>query len=49
MPGETEIDTHDLIKKDGGHAIFVKADASNAKDMESLVQLAVSEFGAVDM
>lgn len=46
---EAEIDTHDLIKKEGGQAIFVKADVGVPSDWEALVEAAAKEFGRVDM
>ncbi|KAL9085246.1 MAG: hypothetical protein Q9165_007680 [Trypethelium subeluteriae] len=49
IPGETQIDTDALIQKEGGEAIFVKADAGREKDMENLMEEAVKRFGRVDM
>lgn len=46
---EARITTHDSIVKAGGHAIFVQTDVGDAKQMENLVQVAVKEFGRVDM
>lgn len=46
---EAEITTHDLISKNGGEAIFVKSDVGGAAQMENLVQVAVNDFGRVDM
>ncbi|MDZ7805587.1 MAG: SDR family oxidoreductase [Gracilimonas sp.] len=39
----------DAIKKTGGEAIFVKADASKAKDHEDLVNKTVDAFGKLDV
>lgn len=39
----------DEIKKDGGKAIFVKADTSNPNDSKKSVDAAVSEFGKLDI
>jgi len=47
--GNTIEDTHELIEKAGGKAIFQKTDVSNAKDMEELVRAAVETFGRVDV
>jgi hypothetical protein len=44
-----DVATHDLIAKEGGKAIFVKADVSIAADMESLIAAAVAEYGRLDM
>jgi len=38
---ETEVDTHHLIGRKGGKAIFVKTDVSVASEVEALVQAAV--------
>jgi hypothetical protein len=47
--GEAEIDTHDLITKSSGDAIFVKTDVGDASQMESLVKAATQEYGRLDM
>ena len=44
-----DVATHDLIVKEGGKAIFVKADVSIAADVENLVAAAVAEYGRVDV
>lgn len=49
VPTETEIDTHELIQREGGKAIFVHTDVGEAKQMEALVKRAVEEYGRVDM
>lgn len=49
VPTETDIDTHDLISKGGGEAIFVKADAGDAQDMQNLIAKAVERFHRVDV
>lgn len=49
IPSESEIETHELIRREGGNAIFLKADVSKAHDMESLVESAVEQFGGLDM
>lgn len=46
---EGDITTHDLINKEGGQSIFVKADVGVASEMEALVQAAAKEYGRVDM
>ncbi|KAF7592326.1 hypothetical protein BBP40_000382 [Aspergillus hancockii] len=45
---ETET-THDIITKAGGKAIFVQTDVGDPRQMESLVQEAVREFGRLDI
>lgn len=46
---EVEITTHDLIARDGGQGTFVKTDVGDATEMEELVQVAVKEYGRLDM
>jgi len=46
---EAHVATHELIVKNGGKSIFVKADVGEPKDMEALVEEAVKEFGRVDI
>jgi NAD(P)-dependent dehydrogenase (short-subunit alcohol dehydrogenase family) len=46
---EAEIKTHELIKKEGGRAIFVKCDIRDARQMEALIEAAVKEFGRIDI
>jgi NAD(P)-dependent dehydrogenase (short-subunit alcohol dehydrogenase family) len=46
---ESEITTHDLIVKEGGKATFVQTDVGDAAQMENLVQVAVREYGRLDM
>lgn len=41
--------THELIKKNGGTAIFVKCDTSKEAEVEAVVQTAVKEFGRLDI
>ncbi len=44
-----EVDTHDLIEKNGGTSIFVRADASSSADMSGLVDQTVAEYGRLDI
>ncbi|KAI1261845.1 gluconate 5-dehydrogenase [Xylariaceae sp. FL1019] len=46
---ETEIDTHALIERKGGKAIFIKTDVSVASNVESLVEAAVRWGGRLDI
>lgn len=41
--------TVEIIKKEGGKAIFVQADASKEADVESLMTRTVSEYGKIDI
>ncbi len=49
VPHETDIPTHELIQKEGGEALFLKADVREARDMEDLVTAAVGEWGRLDV
>ncbi|MDR2122342.1 MAG: glucose 1-dehydrogenase [Flavobacteriaceae bacterium] len=42
-------ETIDLITKDGGEAIFIKADASSASDNEKLIKQTVDHYGRLDI
>ncbi|MDR1876219.1 MAG: glucose 1-dehydrogenase [Flavobacteriaceae bacterium] len=42
-------ETVNLIKKDGGEAIFVKVDASSAVDNENLVKKTADKYGRLDI
>jgi NAD(P)-dependent dehydrogenase (short-subunit alcohol dehydrogenase family) len=43
-----KVSTHEVIARTG-KAIFKKADASAAEDMEALVKAAVTTYGRLDM
>ena len=49
VPEETEINTDDLIRQQGGNAIFVEADVTSSQQMQSLVTKAAQEFGRLDV
>lgn len=46
---EAAIATHKLITDNGGSAIFVQTDVSDARQMESLVKATGKEYGRLDM
>ena len=46
---EGNANTDDLIRKDGGEAIFVKIDVSSGQEMETLVKKAVEKFCRLDV
>ncbi|MCM3337732.1 SDR family oxidoreductase [Paenibacillus sp. MER TA 81-3] len=46
---ETGNETVELIKAEGGEAIFVKTDVSKLEDVEALVEKAVETFGRIDV
>jgi len=41
--------TVEIIKKEGGTAVFVQADASKESDVENLMNKTVSDFGKIDI
>lgn len=46
---EGETSTDELIRKNGGRALFVKADVSKAEQVEAMVAAAVVEYGRIDV
>ncbi|KAJ5682837.1 Short-chain dehydrogenase [Penicillium macrosclerotiorum] len=46
---ENDINTHDLIKQNGGDAIFIRTDVGVAHEMEALVKAAITEYGRLDI
>lgn len=46
---DLEIDTDDVIRKQGAKACFVRADVRSASEVENLVASTVSEFGRLDI
>jgi NAD(P)-dependent dehydrogenase (short-subunit alcohol dehydrogenase family) len=46
---DIEIDTDDVIQRQGGKAVYVQADVRYASEVENLVARAVSEFGRLDI
>jgi NAD(P)-dependent dehydrogenase (short-subunit alcohol dehydrogenase family) len=42
-------DTDDVIKENGGDALFVRADVTRGQDMASLVKSAVEQYGRLDI
>jgi NAD(P)-dependent dehydrogenase (short-subunit alcohol dehydrogenase family) len=49
IPDETDANTHEIIQRAGGEAIFVKTDVGKAEDMKGLIEAAVKKFGRLDM
>ncbi|KAL2209754.1 NAD(P)-binding protein [Sarocladium strictum] len=49
IESERLIDTHDLVREDGGEAIFVKVDLSRSGEVEELIRQAVLRFGRIDI
>ena len=49
-PGpDTKVNTHDLINRGGGKAIYVQTDVVNSQQMQNLVTKAADAFGRVDV
>jgi NAD(P)-dependent dehydrogenase (short-subunit alcohol dehydrogenase family) len=46
---DRDFDTDELIRKQGGKALYLKADAQKAADMQEIVERAASEFGRLDI
>lgn len=46
---EAEIDTDALIRKNGGRAIFVRADITSESDLSTVGQAAIDQFGTLDV
>ncbi|KAJ9191297.1 putative short chain type dehydrogenase [Paecilomyces variotii] len=44
-----ELQTHEIISKEGGTTTFCKADVSQTDDMKALVQTAVDKYGRIDI
>jgi NAD(P)-dependent dehydrogenase (short-subunit alcohol dehydrogenase family) len=49
IESETDANTDDLIREQGGKAVFVKADVTKGEDWERVVREAVGAFGRVDV
>jgi len=48
-PREGGKPTHELIKNEGGEAIFVETDVSSEEAVENLVEQTIDEFGHIDI
>jgi NAD(P)-dependent dehydrogenase (short-subunit alcohol dehydrogenase family) len=46
---ERGIDTDELIRSNGGRAVFVKTDVSKSDEVEALVTRTVLEYGRLDV
>lgn len=49
VPSEREINTDDLIRQQGGQALFVQTDVTNSSQMQNLVIEAAQAFGRLDV
>jgi len=47
--GEEEVNTDELIRSNGGQAIFVETDVTKTAAVEQLVSRAVIQFGRIDV
>jgi NAD(P)-dependent dehydrogenase (short-subunit alcohol dehydrogenase family) len=48
IAAESGEETVEMIKRDGGEAVFVRTDVSQARDVEAAVRAAVENFGGLD-
>lgn len=46
---ETDISTHELIKKQGGESDFQKLDVTDLQNVEKVVKDTVAKYGKLDM
>jgi NAD(P)-dependent dehydrogenase (short-subunit alcohol dehydrogenase family) len=46
---EASITTHDYILQAGGQAVFVQTDVGDSTAMENVVDVAVKQYGRLDM
>lgn len=49
LHNEGEVNTHDLISREGSKAIFHRCDVGNASEWERVVKICVAEYGRIDM
>ena len=49
VSNELAINTHELIRRNGGHAQFCQTDVSDAEDVENMIQSAVAYYGRIDV
>jgi NAD(P)-dependent dehydrogenase (short-subunit alcohol dehydrogenase family) len=49
IEAECAATTDELIRESGGRALFVKADVSQATEVEAMVDAAVTEYGRIDV
>lgn len=49
IKSEQEVETDVLIRQQGGQSTFIKADASNAADIEAMVNAAIAQYGRIDV
>ncbi|KAF7555397.1 hypothetical protein G7Z17_g2257 [Cylindrodendrum hubeiense] len=49
VASECEINTDELVRQNGGRAIFIQADLSKSDAVEAMVKQAVAEYGRIDI
>jgi 3-oxoacyl-[acyl-carrier protein] reductase len=49
IDGKAAEETADLIRKDGGEAVFVQTDVSKASEVAAMIQTAVNRYGRLDV
>lgn len=49
IQSEAEISTDELIRQNGGRAIFIQADVSKADQVEAMIKAGIAEYGRIDV
>lgn len=49
IKSEQEIETDVLIRQQGGQSMFIKADVSNAAEVEAMVNATTAQYGRIDV
>lgn len=49
IKSEQEIETDVLIRQQGGQSMFIKADVSNAAEVEAMVNATTARYGRIDV
>ncbi|RFU81358.1 short-chain alcohol dehydrogenase [Trichoderma arundinaceum] len=49
VESEREVHTDALIRQNGGRAVFIKADVSDAIQVEAMVNAAIAQYGRIDV
>jgi hypothetical protein len=49
IKSEQEIETDVLIRQQGGQSMFIKADVSNAAQIEAMVNATAAQYGRIDV
>lgn len=49
VKSEQEIETDVLIRQKGGQSLFIRADVSNAAEIEAMVNATTAQYGRIDV